>query len=105
MSESVLINRIDNLIATYTLGDDGAVKEAPARRLKSALKARKIHTTLKKDDQPRERNRARIQDVIDGKPPLNQGLLNRRGRGHQFNINFGQGAAIHISRVYLGYAP
>jgi hypothetical protein len=94
MSESILTQRIDNLLLTYEVGEGDKVKEAPERRLVDAVKLRSIHETLKRQDRVSERNRSKIQDMVDGKPPLSQGLLNQRGRGHQFNVNFGEGASI-----------
>lgn len=94
MSDSILTQRIDNLLQTYEIGEGDKLKEAPKRRLSDANKLRSIHTTLKRQDEVSERNRSKIQDMVDGKPPLNQSLLNKRGRGHQFNVNFGEGASI-----------
>jgi len=58
-------------------------------RLKSVDQARAIVNRLAEDDRPSERNRAKVQDLHDFKPPLNSAMLSRSGQKGRFNINFG----------------
>ena len=94
MSHNDLNNELDSLLKSYELNEDNKVSEKPKRRLCDALKLRNIHETLKRQDRVSERNRSKIQDMVDGKPPLNPDFLKKRGRGYQFNVNFGEGASL-----------
>jgi hypothetical protein len=65
----------------------------PKHRLKSADVLRAMHERLVDADEVSERNRAKIQDLKDYKPPLNARHLKARGQSGRFNINFGETAA------------
>ena len=71
--------------------ENGDIREV--RRL-SVSECRTIHEKYCDEDELRERNRGRVQGLIDYKEPYNQRLLNDAGRHHQFNVNFGAGAQI-----------
>jgi len=81
------------ILDTYAEDKNGK-PVAPNERIRSAHVGRGIYEKLSCDDRPRERNRAKVQAMVDYKPPYDQKALNERGRGSQFNVNFGEGAAI-----------
>tara|TARA_B110000483_G_scaffold26306_1_gene31460 strand:- start:560 stop:2902 length:2343 start_codon:yes stop_codon:yes gene_type:complete len=58
-------------------------------RLKDVQKLRSINWQLADDDRTSERNRAKVQDLKDHKPPLNAKMLERSGQKGRHNINFG----------------
>ncbi len=94
MTDQNLNCDLDSLLKSYQLNSDNEVSDKPKRRLTSASKLRTIHNTLKKQDEVSERNRSKIQDMVDGKPPLDPAYLRKRGRSYQFNVNFGEGASL-----------
>jgi len=73
---------------------EGATKEEfSEERLKSPKALRSMNAAMIVDDQPRSDNRAKVQAMVDYKAPYSQAILDKLGRGSQFNINFGEGAA------------
>jgi hypothetical protein len=80
-----MIGREEGKIELQTEGNE---------RLKDADKGRSIHWKLSDDDRTSERNRAKVQDLKDHKPPLNSAMLKRSGQKGRNNINFGDLARI-----------
>ena len=85
--------QLSHILETYVEDESGKAVLA-TERLRSAAVGRSIYEKMSEDDAPRERNKARVQAMVDYKPPLDQKILNERGRGSQFNVNFGEGSAI-----------
>ena len=88
------VHQAEGSLEVYASKDENSVPVAPKERLKSADRVRSIHFSLDEADRPSERNRSKVQDLKDFKPPLNQEILNLRGQGSRFNINFGEVATI-----------
>ena len=82
--------------------DDKGKVDIPKERLKSASKLRSIHSKFCEDDRASERNRAKVQDLKDYKPPLKKALLAKAGQRGRFNINFGEMATI-VNEASAGY--
>jgi len=61
---------------------------SPQPRIPDAEGARSIIRKLLADEQPRSRNRARIQGLIDGNPPYDRAKLRRMGQENRSNTNF-----------------
>ena len=94
MSRSTLSDQTQATLTPFESKGEGKLPEAPKNRLKDAVKLRAIHSSLVIADEASERNRAKVQDLKDFKPPLDQQQLNARGQGSRFNINFGETASI-----------
>lgn len=75
-----------------SVDDENGEPVLAKERLKNASSGRAIFETMHEDDRPRSNNRARVQGMIDYKPPYDQKKLNQLGRSGQFNVNFGEGA-------------
>ena len=63
-------------------------------RLANVEQLRSVHWKMSDDDRTSERNRAKIQDLGDYKPPLNSEMLKKSGQKGRFNINFGEYARL-----------
>ncbi|MGB2185039.1 MAG: hypothetical protein ACPH5P_00020 [Akkermansiaceae bacterium] len=78
----------------YTSKNEESTPEAPKERLKSACNLRSLHHHLVDMDETSERNRSKVQNLKDYKPPLDEQVLRKRGQGSRFNINFGEVASV-----------
>ena len=84
----------DPTLSSYKSKTEGGEPEAPKERLKGAERLRSIHSHLVTADEASERNRAKVQNLKDYKPPLDEEVLRKRGQGSRFNINFGEVASV-----------
>jgi len=84
----------DPTLSAYKSKTEGGEPEAPKERLKGAERLRSIHSHLVTADEASERNRAKVQNLKDYKPPLDEEVLRKRGQGSRFNINFGEVASV-----------
>jgi len=84
----------EKALKTYESSNEGDTPTAPKERLKNAMVLRSIHHHLVDQDEASERNRAKVQNLKDFKPPLDEGILRKRGQGSRFNINFGETSSI-----------
>jgi hypothetical protein len=90
-----------SLLNTYQLDEKGNAVTVE-ERLKDATNLRAIHAHLSDEDRSRERNRAKVQAMVDYKPPYDPALMRERGRSSDFNVNFGEGAAV-VNESVNGY--
>lgn len=58
-------------------------------RVSSPAVIRSKFSLYRREDQKRNRNRARIDGMFDGEPPQSEQLLRSLGRGAEFNVNLG----------------
>jgi len=84
------------------LRDDFSPESFAEERMSSPALLRSIYGTMLTDDYSNSGNRAKVQAMVDYKPPYNQKTLDQLGRGSQFNINFGEGAA-SVNNVVNNY--
>lgn len=84
----------DSSLKSYETKGEGQEPSAPKERLKGAERLRSIHSHLVTADEASERNRAKVQNLKDYKPPLDEQVLRKRGQGSRFNINFGEVASV-----------
>jgi hypothetical protein len=89
-------------VAQITVDEKGKADQ-PKERLLGASKLRAIHVKFCDDDEKSERNRAKIQDLKDYKPPLRADLLRRAGQKGRFNLNLGQVGSLlnEASSMYI----
>lgn len=69
-------------------------KDVPARRFKDAKAARASFMRAKQADDNRAKNRAVVQDMVDGGLPFNRMQLKAAGRPDAANVNFQEGSAL-----------
>jgi len=93
MSSENYSSASDKNLAEITKDENGNVK-LPEERLKSAGKLRSILSKFREEDKASARNRAKVQNLKDYKPPLDKALLAKAGQAGRFNINFGELASI-----------
>lgn len=62
----------------------------PKSRLKDATSCRTVFTSLLRDDEPSNFERARIQGNIDGNPPYDESELELLGQAGRTNVNWGE---------------
>jgi hypothetical protein len=91
---NIIQDDTDAALNSYESTKDGETPSAPKERLKDAMRLRSIHHHLVDMDEASERNRAKVQNLKDFKPPLDEGILRKRGQGSRFNINFGETSSI-----------
>jgi hypothetical protein len=79
---------------------DGVTPAKP--RLKSLSAALGLYHTCLSDDSENSRKRAKVDGMLDGKPPYDQSKLRAAGQGGRCNLNFGEGQR-HIDAAVAGY--
>lgn len=70
---------------------DPETKALPDERFKDAAETRDFASMLIRADDPRARDRAKTQGLIDGNRPVPQGLLNAQQQGWRANVNYREG--------------
>lgn len=78
------------------LDDSG---QPPKSRVKDATSAHSIYESFRNADFAAAIDRARVQDVLDGAPPIPPGSLRALGQSYRANINWGEGLADHESAL------
>ena len=76
---------MDNIEPVQTISESGSI---PDTRIKDACAAHTLISALKREDEPRSKDRARTRGMIDGNPPYNPSELRRLGQAHRTNLNF-----------------
>ena len=66
----------------------------PATRIEDADQARRVFTTLFDADRVSQWNRVRVQEMLDGVPPMSTEETQQQGNAFRTNLNFGEGQAI-----------
>lgn len=84
----------EEILGSWKTTDGEDEYSPPEEVLPSANELRRIHAMITEADEASERNRAKVQDLKDFKPPLNEAILRKRGQGSRFNVNFGDVAAL-----------
>lgn len=77
-------------------------KQAATPRLQTLSAALGIFHTCLRDDSENSRKRAKVDSMIDGKPPYDQAKLRAAGQGGRCNLNFGEGQR-HLDAAVAGY--
>ena len=72
---NIIQDDTDAALNSYESTKDGETPSAPKERLKDAMRLRSIHHHLVDMDEASERNRAKVQNLKDFKPPLDEGIL------------------------------
>lgn len=75
-------------------GLDEQTLTPPPSRIKNAAEGRKCHQEMMRQDGQRNLMRARVQALLDGEPPYDQGVLQAKGRGGTTNVNWGDARAV-----------
>lgn len=66
------------------VNDDGQVCDP---RVKDADQLRSLYVKTRDADLESDRQRAKVQALVDGQPPYNQAKLNSSGQGYMSNFN------------------
>ena len=68
--------------------------KAPKLRVSSVDSARSIYKAIKDSDQGSSKNRALVDAMFNGAPPLNAQDLIEMGQGERTNLDFGEAASL-----------